>query len=80
MTSAVRNHASLTTNDVNRLIDRMAEVVSNDSSTRQSAAKHGTATFPRGTDVQRNIRIYCRKTRPNCGQQHVAVELSTAEV
>jgi len=52
MTSALRSHASLTTDDVDRLIDKMAEVV-NDTTTRQSAMKHGAAGFPRGTDTQR---------------------------
>jgi len=48
MTSSPRSHASLTTDDVSRLMAKMAEMV-NDTATRQSTTKHGAAGFPRGT-------------------------------
>jgi len=48
MTSSLRNHASLTADDVNRLMEKIVELM-NGSTIRPSISKHAAAGLPRGT-------------------------------
>jgi len=50
MTSSLRNHASLTADDVSRLMDKIAELM-NGTLARQSLAKHGASGLPRGKPI-----------------------------
>ena len=47
MTSAIRNQASLSADDVSRLMDKIAELM-NGTTSRQSMTRHGASSLPRG--------------------------------